>query len=83
MSVLELTGASIIAVGLLMMLFGVFVGFREARRAGTLGQASDFVDSIARLVSAIADARTSVILFAFGVILVFIGALVLVGQAVA
>jgi len=74
--VLEYLGVAVIIVGLVLMLLGAVIAWRESREGGWLGPASDFVDSLARLLHALGDKRQSTILFTFGTILVFLGSLI-------
>lgn len=77
MTAAEIAGLAVVAVGLTMMLAGTAMALGELRRAGRLGAASDFVDALARLVKALAGQRSSVVLFTFGTLLVFLGAVIL------
>jgi hypothetical protein len=82
METYEIAGLAIIGVGLLLILVGMVAGWREAKMAGTLGQASDFAKALAEVVRALGGQPTSVVFFTFGTLLVFIGFLVLAGGAI-
>jgi hypothetical protein len=77
MTTAEIAGLAIIFVGLLMMLAGIVAALGEARRRGTLSTVSDFIDKLAKLVEVLSEQRTSIVLFTFGTLLVFIGGIVL------
>jgi hypothetical protein len=66
-------GLVIIGVGLLLVLLGSVAAWKEAKQAGLLGEPSDFVSALASLVTALGKARTSVVYFAFGTLLIFLG----------
>jgi hypothetical protein len=72
----DIAGLATVAVGLAMMLGGLLVALRKARRDGELG-ASDFVSSVAELVGALSGQNTSLVLFSFGTVMVFLGGLLL------
>jgi hypothetical protein len=59
------------------MLVGLVAAWREAQKRGTLGSAADFVGNLAKLVEALGGQATSVVLFAFGTLLVFLGGVIL------
>lgn len=72
-------GVAVIAVGLIFMLFGLFVGWREAKKKGKLGKlnlVSDFVNSLKGLIRALADESFSTVLFTFGILLIFLGGVI-------
>ncbi|MER6031680.1 hypothetical protein [Streptomyces sp. NPDC001851] len=79
MKSVEIVGASVVAVGLMLIIVGLIAALREARISGTLGDASEFVDSIRKLVRELANGRASLAFFAFGTILVFLGGVILLG----
>ncbi|MBO3752519.1 hypothetical protein J5X84_41230 [Streptosporangiaceae bacterium NEAU-GS5] len=72
---LVIAGLVIMGVGTLLVFVGVVFSWAEYRGAKTLG-ASDFVKAIADLVRAIAGQPRSVICFAFGTVLIFLGGIV-------
>ena len=77
MSGREIAGLAVIGVGLLFMLVGLFAAWGEARKRGELGGASGFVEALAKLVEALSGQRTSLVLFTFGTLLVFLGGVIL------
>ena len=77
MSTVEIAGLACVFVGLLMMLAGIVAALGEARRRGTLSEATDFIDKLAKLVEVLSEQRTSIVLFAFGTLLIFLGGLFL------
>ena len=74
--ILLYTGVVVIGVGLLFMIFGLFVGWNEAKDSGKLSPVSDFVDSLSQLINAIADKKFSTILFSLGILLIFLGGVI-------
>ena len=77
MSTVEIAGLACVFVGLLMMLAGIVAALGEARRRGTLSDATDFIGKLAKLVEVLSEQRTSIVLFTFGTLLVFLGGLFL------
>lgn len=82
METYEVVAAAVTGIGLLLILAGMVVGWREAKKAGRLGQAGDFARALAEVVKALGGQPTSVVFFTFGTLLVFIGFLILVGGGV-
>jgi hypothetical protein len=69
---MQVVGSVVIGVGLLMILVGVVMAWREYRINRQLGP-TDFVNALKDLVIALANTRPSLALFAFGTLLVFLG----------
>jgi hypothetical protein len=69
---LETVGIVVIFVGLLMILVGVIISWQEFRQSRTLGVTS-FVQALKDLVLAVANKGPSLMLLAFGTLLVFLG----------
>lgn len=65
-------GLAVIAVGLLLVLFGIVFAWGEYKREKTLG-ATEFVEALANLLKALAGQPRSVYCFTFGTILIFVG----------
>lgn len=76
MAFIEYIGASVIIVGLILMLAGVVMVWREWRRARTLSEAAEFVNALTDLLKALGGKPTSTVLFTFGTLLVFLGGLI-------
>jgi len=75
----EIAGLAIVGVGLVLMLVAMVAALRESRMSGRLSAAADFIDALRKLVEQLANGRTSLVLFAFGTIMVFLGGVVVVG----
>lgn len=67
-------GVIVIAVGLVFMLFGLYVGWRENK--GLLGVGSDFMDSLRQLLPVLEGQPFSTVLFTFGILLIFLGGII-------
>lgn len=69
-------GVVVIAVGLILMLVGVAIAWQEWQDSRRRLGPTEFVNSLAALLKALAGQPTSTALFAFGTLLVFLGGII-------
>ncbi len=75
MAARAVAGLAVMGLGAILVLLGAAVAWKEAKQANRLGATSDFVTALSSLVTALGEARTSVVFFAFGTLLIFLGGL--------
>jgi hypothetical protein len=73
--VVTYTGVVVIAVGLILMLVGVAITWKDYRAAKDLGPAK-FLEKLSEFAVIMAKSPPNIVLFSFGTLLVFLGGII-------
>lgn len=69
-------GLVVLGIGAILILSGIFFSFAEYKNNKELSGADSFVDALSGLVKALAGQPRSIVCFAFGTLLIFLGGVI-------